>query len=108
VKAETKQAEKTMKIHPVVTCTLADLRRDPRCAGDTAFGSFIDVIERDLLRIDVEQRVSAAELAEKLKKILQLAEGEETRVLFNNISMAGGPGTLRLGSSVHGSRDGKG
>jgi serine/threonine protein kinase len=107
VKAETKQAEKTMKIHPVVTSTLADLRRDPRCAGDTAFGSFIDVIERDLLRIDVEQRVSAAELAEKLKQILQRAE-EETRVLFNNISLAGGPGTLRFGSCVHGSRDGKG
>jgi serine/threonine protein kinase len=108
VKAETKQAEKTMKIHPVVISTLADLRRDPRCAGDTAFGSFIDVMERDLLRIDVEQRVSAAELAEKLKQILQRAEGEETRVLFNDISLTGGSGTLQFGSGVRGSRDGKG
>jgi hypothetical protein len=110
VKGEAREGAKTMMIHPVVISTLAHLRRDPRCTGDTAFCSFIDVIERDLLRIDVEQRVSAAELAEKISQILQSAEeGEGTRVLFNNLELVGRPGALQFGSCpVRGVRGGEG
>jgi serine/threonine protein kinase len=74
-----------LEIHPVVARAIAELRGDPRCSGDTVFGEFIEVIEKDLLQIEVEQRVFAEELAEKLQRIVQSAEAG-SRPLFNDVS----------------------
>ena len=79
-----REREGIPQIHPVVTSTIAALRNDPRCAGSTGFGDFIDLIERDLLQIDVEQRAEAGVVAGRLGCIVQSVESGE-RCLFNDV-----------------------
>jgi serine/threonine protein kinase len=81
------------EIHPAVTSVIKTLRHDPRCSGNTEFGNFIDIISEDLLHIDVEKRVSATELVEKLRKVVENMEADP-RCLFNEVSLV--PEKLRF------------
>ena len=102
-RTEERGRETGLEIHPVVARAIAALRRDPRCVGPTVFGEFIDVIEKDLLQIEVEQRVDADQLAEKLRRIVQGAEAGSRR-LFNDVAEV--PAKLRFSRCADAARTG--
>ncbi|KXH32811.1 protein kinase [Colletotrichum simmondsii] len=60
-------------IHPSVSDAFAALRQDPRCQGDTALGALINLIAQHLLLIQVDDRVTADILYEKLEEIVRRA-----------------------------------
>ncbi|KAI0144540.1 kinase-like protein [Xylariaceae sp. FL1272] len=64
------------EIHPAVTRVLHVLKRDPRCAKGTGLADLIHIIEYDLLRIDLKERVEAQELRNKFKRILDNAAND--------------------------------
>ncbi|KAF4857505.1 Serine/threonine-protein kinase RAD53 [Colletotrichum siamense] len=63
-------------IHPTVLEAFTVLRSDPRCRGDTAIGALINLIKHHLLLIQVDDRVTADVLYEKLEKIVRRATNE--------------------------------
>ncbi|KAI1261434.1 kinase-like protein [Xylariaceae sp. FL1019] len=64
------------EIHPAVTEILHALGRDPRCARGTGLADLIHIIECDLLRIDLKERVEAQELRNKFEQILKKARND--------------------------------
>ncbi|KAK1712890.1 kinase-like domain-containing protein [Colletotrichum acutatum] len=60
-------------IHPSVIEAFAALRSDPCCAGNTALGALVNLITQHLLLIQVDDRVTADILYEKLEKIVHRA-----------------------------------
>ncbi|KAJ4293285.1 hypothetical protein N0V90_008567 [Kalmusia sp. IMI 367209] len=78
---DSSEAKRTPEIHPMVTKALALLRKDARCSGGTIFQSFLDLIENRLLRVKVEFRAEAKDLAQELRLIVQNAEANPMRLL---------------------------
>ncbi|KAK1843874.1 serine/threonine protein kinase [Colletotrichum chrysophilum] len=68
-------------IHPSVINAFAVLRGDPRCKGDTALGALINLITQHLLLIQVDDRVSADVLYEKLEKIVRRATEDPSFIM---------------------------
>lgn len=64
-------------VHPAVVDNIKDLRRVDQCAKDTAFGEVLDIIEFQLLRIEVEDRVDAKTLCQLLAAILKRAQDDQ-------------------------------
>lgn len=64
-----------------VSDAIEALREDPRCKGGTALGSLVDLIATKLLVIAVERRCKAEELHEELRKIVEYAEQDLSRLL---------------------------
>ncbi|CAI0642011.1 unnamed protein product [Colletotrichum noveboracense] len=60
-------------IHPAVEEAIRILREDERCEEGTAFADLIDLITEHLLRVTVEERVTAQVLNQMLQKIVQRA-----------------------------------
>lgn len=58
------------EIHPAVVQAITSLRSDPSCRRGTALGDLLGLITNDLLRIEVNDRVRAGVLYEKLQDIV--------------------------------------
>ncbi|KAF4818353.1 Serine/threonine-protein kinase RAD53 [Colletotrichum siamense] len=65
-------------IHPTVLEAFTVLQNDPRCRGDTAIGALVNLIKHHLLLIQVEDRVTADVLYEKLERIVRRATNERS------------------------------
>ncbi|KAF5511305.1 Calcium/calmodulin-dependent protein kinase [Colletotrichum siamense] len=61
------------EIHPSVMEAISALRHDPRCKGDTALAAIINLITEHLLRLQVDDRVTAEVLYNKLDVTVQRA-----------------------------------
>ncbi|PMD58640.1 kinase-like protein [Hyaloscypha bicolor E] len=75
--------EGIVDVQPAVRKMMYQLRNNSRCQNGTALGDFLDLIENDLLLVEVSRRCHAAELYNKLKKIVQDAE-ENASYLLND------------------------
>ncbi|KAF5497307.1 Serine/threonine-protein kinase nekl-2 [Colletotrichum siamense] len=60
-----------------------DLRSLAKCGEDTAFGHLLDIIENDMIKVKVEERIEAGLLCDRLERILKRAR-EDTVYLFKD------------------------
>ncbi|KAG5802036.1 hypothetical protein H9Q74_013467 [Fusarium xylarioides] len=67
-------SDNLIQIHSAVTEAIGHLRSQPPCGDNTALADLIQLIEDDLLQVDVERRMEAPKLLEKLEKITRKAE----------------------------------
>ncbi|KAH7155790.1 kinase-like domain-containing protein [Dactylonectria estremocensis] len=69
-----------MERHPKVDEAIQYLRDDARCKN-TALEDLVNLVDSKLLRIDKEERLTAAELHRELQAILRQCNEEETRLV---------------------------
>lgn len=68
------RVEDSAEVHPAVVDNIASLRSVAQSDKDTAFVEVLRIIERNLLRIEVEDRVDAKTLCELLAGVLKRAQ----------------------------------
>ncbi|KAK7700302.1 hypothetical protein SLS64_011115 [Diaporthe eres] len=71
------RAENSAEIHPAVVDNITSLRSVAQSEKGTAFGDILEIIEFNLLRIEVEDRVDAKTLCELLAGVLKRAQGDD-------------------------------
>ncbi|KAG6362268.1 hypothetical protein INS49_010498 [Diaporthe citri] len=71
------KAKDSTEVHPAVVDNIASLRSVAQSDKDTAFVEVLEIIELNLLRIEVEDRVDAKELCELLSGVLKRAQGDQ-------------------------------
>lgn len=84
----TDKAAKTARVHEVATWTIRKLESNPLCKGDTTLAALLELIKKDMLEPEVEQRQSAAEICKKLESILQEAEKRPSCLLNSPVGLA--------------------
>ncbi|KAF4493513.1 serine threonine kinase [Fusarium agapanthi] len=67
-------SDNLIQIHSAVIEAIGHLRSQPLCSSNTALADLIQLIEDDLLQVDVQKRVEAPELLEKLERVTCKAE----------------------------------
>lgn len=65
------------RVHPAVVENITSLKRVAQSAQGTAFGKVLEIIESDLLRIEVEDRVDAKTLCELLTAVIKRAQEDQ-------------------------------
>ncbi|KAI0976972.1 kinase-like protein [Xylaria arbuscula] len=71
----------TAIINSAVSKGLKALENDPRCAKGTGLESLINLIEKDLIVIDPDQRIKAESLRDKVGSIVQRAEKDSAYLM---------------------------
>jgi serine/threonine protein kinase len=71
------------KVHPKVGVYINKLRNDSRCRGCAGFHELLNLIENDLLKVNVADRLDAFDLEKRLEDILRKAE-QHVSYLFSN------------------------
>ncbi len=72
-------------VHLAVKQKIADLKEDRRSNQGTALGELLDLIEENLLIVEVDKRLDAGQLCERLRNIVQKAVSDPI-YLFNDTS----------------------
>ncbi|KAF4916659.1 Serine/threonine-protein kinase nekl-2 [Colletotrichum fructicola] len=83
-----KVGDKTV-VHHEVNNVIKGLRGLTQCSQGTAFGHLLDIVECDLIKVEVQDRVEARVLCDRLGKILERAR-EDNAYLFNGGSQMEG------------------
>ncbi|KAG9237326.1 kinase domain-containing protein [Amylocarpus encephaloides] len=65
----------TARVHPEVTRIIADLKGSTEIKA-TALGEFVDLIEKSLLEVKVEDRIDSAQLSSRVRGIVEKAESD--------------------------------
>ncbi|KAG9228281.1 kinase-like domain-containing protein [Amylocarpus encephaloides] len=79
----TNKASKSAIVHELVSWTIGKLENNPPCEGDTALAALLHLIKNKMLKPEVDERPSAADVCRQLEIILQEAE-KRPSYLFNS------------------------
>jgi serine/threonine protein kinase len=85
----------TISVHPKITEAIDALRKSPHCEPGSPMGHLVDLIEKDLLRIDIYSRAEAAEVVSKLREIVSSAETSNTLKHMTLLGPASKPAIFR-------------
>src|SRR5262249_16459273 len=69
-----------VEVHPMVFQAMDCLRTDPRC-GSTALKDLINLVHEKLLKIESEDRLTAADLHERLQAIFKHAQNDHSYLM---------------------------
>ncbi len=80
--------KKSPKVHPKVSVYINKLRNDSRCGECTGFRELLKLIENDLLKINADARLAAADLEKRLDELLKQAD-QQISYLFSDSNKNG-------------------
>ena len=69
------------EIYPEVCSWMDEIYKHSQCKGDTALKDLLTLIDKRLLRIEIEGRADAIELYDRLNKIVENAESHHSYLL---------------------------
>lgn len=75
------KAAKAAGVHELAIWTVGKLEKNPLCEGDTALANLLNLIMNDMLKPEVEKRLSAADICTQLENIVQEAEKRPSYLL---------------------------